>query len=305
MIIVTSGGKYLDIDAYACIIAYAELLNLKGEPAAAVSTAVLNDSITPTARNISTNFQTEYVPSDDDQFVIVDVSEPENLDTIVQPTQILEIIDHHLGNEQYWANLNIATDIEFIGAACTQVYERWVRSGKLSEMSESAARLLSLGILDNTLNFNAVVTTQRDIDAYTALAKHAHAPANWAEQYFRECQMAVERDVSASIANDTKQMMFPGYDAELTVGQLAVWDANELLETIAGDVDESNHFVNVISIHEGVNYIIVKDEQLQGFLAKLLGANAHPRDGLLITDRLWLRKEIMKAAIDANSKKEM
>ncbi|MBH1980845.1 DHH family phosphoesterase [Candidatus Saccharibacteria bacterium] len=303
MIVVTAGGKYLDIDAYACIIAYAELLNLKGEPAAAVSTAVLNDSITPTARSISTNFQTEYIASDDDQFVVVDVSEPENLDTIVQLTQILEIIDHHLGNEQYWANLNITTDIEFIGAACTQVYERWVRAGKLGEMSESAARLLSLGILDNTLNFNAAVTTQRDIDAYTALTEHAHAPANWAEQYFRECQVAVERNVSASIANDTKQMIFPGYDAELTVGQLAVWDANELLETIAGYVGEPNHFVNVISIHEGVNYIIVKDEQLEGFLAKLLGANACPQRSLLSTDRLWLRKEIMKAAIDANAKK--
>lgn len=304
MIVVTAGGKYLDIDAYACIVAYAELLNLDGQPAAAVSTAVLNDSITPTARSISTNFQTEYVRGDD-QFVIIDVSEPENLDTIVQPNKILEIIDHHLGNEQYWMQKGVATDIEFIGAACTQVYERWVRVGKLGEMSKSSASLLSLGILDNTLNFNATVTTQRDMDAYDALVKHAQVDENWAELYFKECQAVVEHTLSEAVANDTKQMTFPGYDTEITVGQLAAWDAHELLESVVKLVNKENHFINVISIHEGRNYIVTKDSRLQYFLADLLGIDTRLGDSVLITNRLWLRKEIMKAAIDATTKKEV
>lgn len=38
MKIVTSGSKYIDIDAYAGIIAYANLLNLNGISAKAVST---------------------------------------------------------------------------------------------------------------------------------------------------------------------------------------------------------------------------------------------------------------------------
>ena len=40
-IIVTSGNRYIDIDAYASCIAYANLLRLKGKNAIAVSTANL------------------------------------------------------------------------------------------------------------------------------------------------------------------------------------------------------------------------------------------------------------------------
>ena len=47
MIVVTSGSKYLDIDAYAGCIAYAKLLNLKGIKAKAISSAKQNGSITP------------------------------------------------------------------------------------------------------------------------------------------------------------------------------------------------------------------------------------------------------------------
>ncbi len=45
MKVVTSGAAYLDIDAYACCIAYAELLNHQGVEARAVSSAPLNASI--------------------------------------------------------------------------------------------------------------------------------------------------------------------------------------------------------------------------------------------------------------------
>ena len=42
MKIVTSGSAYLDIDAYAGCIACAELLNVLGEPAKALSSATAN-----------------------------------------------------------------------------------------------------------------------------------------------------------------------------------------------------------------------------------------------------------------------
>lgn len=49
--VITSGSSYLDIDAYGGCIAYAELLNLLGYEAKAVSSAKLNESITPTIRS--------------------------------------------------------------------------------------------------------------------------------------------------------------------------------------------------------------------------------------------------------------
>ncbi len=45
MRIVTSGSRYLDIDAYAGIIAYAELLQRQGQSAQAASAAPWNESI--------------------------------------------------------------------------------------------------------------------------------------------------------------------------------------------------------------------------------------------------------------------
>ncbi len=46
--VITSGSAYLDIDAYACCIAYAELLNLQGIPARAGSSAKPNASVSKT-----------------------------------------------------------------------------------------------------------------------------------------------------------------------------------------------------------------------------------------------------------------
>ena len=51
MEIITSGSRYIDIDAYASIIAYAKLLYLQGKSAIAISRANLNESITPRLRN--------------------------------------------------------------------------------------------------------------------------------------------------------------------------------------------------------------------------------------------------------------
>lgn len=51
MEIITSGSRYIDIDAYASIIAYAKLLYLQGKSAIAISKANLNESITPSLRN--------------------------------------------------------------------------------------------------------------------------------------------------------------------------------------------------------------------------------------------------------------
>ena len=53
MIIVTSGARYIDIDAYASIIAYANLLNLKGKNAIAYSSSPLNESITTSRTKVN------------------------------------------------------------------------------------------------------------------------------------------------------------------------------------------------------------------------------------------------------------
>ena len=306
MKVVTSGARYLDIDAYGGCIAYAELLNKMGEPAIAASTAPLNESITPTIRSWGSELVRDYSADQNDTYVIIDLSNPEIFDTFVDQAKVEEIIDHHMEFEAYWhERLGDRAQIEFLGAACTQVFERWKQAGKLSEISETSARLLIAGMLDNTLNFEADITTDRDRSAYKELLQYAHLPADWPAQYFAECQTQIMADLSVSLINDTKTALFPSLDSKVSIGQLVVWDAAKIINseqtTIVKTMAATGHdwFVNVVSISEGRNYLLTHNDKLRSFLEKTVKA-VFDTEGLGVTQRLWLRKEIMKADIDAN-----
>lgn len=299
MRIITSGSRYIDIDAYACAIAYAELLRLQGQEAQAVSTAAWNESISPTVRSWKAPFQTEYSPNNEDTFTLVDVSEQEYFDNLVDLARVDEVIDHHPGFEAYWqARLGDRALIEFIGAACTLVYERWVAAGLAQEMSETSAKLLVSGILDNTLNFKAHVTNPRDKAAHAALVAQAHIDEGWTAEYFSECQAAILADAAMSIRNDSKVLTFKTFPRPLSVGQLVVWDAAEVLSrhqaVIAQELAavKPEWFMNLVSVDEGSSYFICQDSAVQAWLADLLKVRFVK--GVAKADRLWLRKEIIQ-----------
>jgi inorganic pyrophosphatase/exopolyphosphatase len=297
--IITSGSKYIDIDAYAGIVAYTELLKLHGIQAKGVSTAVWNESISKTVRSYNASFAADYKANDEDSFTLIDVSEPEYFDKIVDAAKVDEIIDHHPGFEKYWQELiGDKAHIEFIGAACTLVYERWLAAGLADKMSDTSAKLLVTGILDNTLNFKAHVTTDRDKAAYKALVAHAHVPDSWTAQYFTECQEAILADAEAAIRNDSKTLSFRTFSHPLSVGQLVVWDANEVIRRYQGAIEQvlsavkPNWFMNLVSVGEGSSYFVCNNPTVQDWVAELLGVKFE--GDIAKADRLWLRKEIIK-----------
>lgn len=301
MIIVTSGSRYIDIDAYACIVAYAELLRLLGKDAKAVSTATLNESITPSLRALPVEMAADYASQPDDTYILTDLSEPAYFDKIVNQDQVVEIFDHHPGFEAYWADkLGKDSHIEFIGAAATLIYEQWQQAGKLNEMGPSSASLLAAAILDNTLNFGANVTTDRDKVAYEFLSEHASLDKSWIANYFSECQQDIVADIPEALRNDTKFITFAGQDEVFCVGQMVVWDANPIMTsdlnsivTTLGGI-QPEWFANIVSISEGHSYFLSENKKVQQWLQNLLGVTF---DGQIAqADRLWLRKEIMKAA---------
>jgi inorganic pyrophosphatase len=303
MRIITAGSRYVDIDAYAGVIAYAELLRLQGEEVQAVSTAVWNESISKTVRSWKAPLETKYKGNDRDTFTLIDVSEPEYFDGFVDVARVDEVIDHHPGFEEYWrGRIGDRAEIEFIGAACTLVYERWVAAGRLDEMSETSAKLLVSGILDNTLNFKAQVTTARDKAAYAALMAHAGISEDWPAQYFTECQEAILADAEMAIRNDSKILTFRSFPRPLGVGQLVVWDADEVLrrqettmERVLAAV-KPEWFMNLVSVDEGRSYFVCKDPAVRGWVADLLGVRFEGE--VAKADRLWLRKEIIRQDLD-------
>jgi inorganic pyrophosphatase/exopolyphosphatase len=303
MRIITSGGRFLDIDGYAGCIAFAELLQKQGVEAKAVSTAPLNESIPAIVREWHGKIETTYSPSADDTYSLIDVSNPDYFESFVDLGRIDEVIDHHPGLEDYWQHrIGKGSTIEHVGAACTQVFERWEKAGLADQISQTSARLLMCGILDNTLNFGADITTSRDKHAYDVLNRYANLPMDWVAQYFGACQESVTEDIARTVINDTKVLDFRTYPKTIALGQFAVWDAEEavreslvLFESTLASV-EAHWFMNAIGIGNKKSYFVTNIPEVKGWLTDLLGV-AFEQD-IAIANRMWLRKEIMKADID-------
>ncbi|MDR9865202.1 DHH family phosphoesterase [Pseudomonas baetica] len=304
MKIITSGASYLDIDAYACCIAYAQLLNLQGIPARAVSSAAPNSSVSATVLSWGAAFQ-RYTPQANDAFVLVDVSDYHHFDPLVVLDQVVEVIDHHPGYEQYWAErLGCAADIRLIGAAATLVFQRWQTAGLLSRMSEQSAALLATAILDNTLNFTGQMTTELDVRAYDLLAQRANLAANWPERYFLECQAAIEADLQAALAADLKRFK-PDSNLPQVFAQMTVWDAdgllhnhcNEICGWMAGQGDD--WLLNVISIRDGKSCLLAEPEASQQTLNRLLPLQWQA--AMAVVKPSMLRKELLMLGLNLNA----
>lgn len=301
MIIVTSGSAYLDIDAYACCIAYAELLNLTGQPARAVSSATLNESIPASLRCGSKRLDT-YAPGAEDVFVLVDISNHLHLDPLVDIERVVEVIDHHPGFEEYWARrLGERADIRQIGAACTQVYQRWKAAGRLACISPESARLLAAGVLDNTLNLTGRSCTALDIQAYAELAKLAGLDEQWPQRYFNECQQAIEQRLDMALCKDLK-VMAPSSNLPRTFAQLTVWSGAKLLqqqrrliERVLGEQGQ-DWLLNLIGLSEQKSYLLTGGAGSTQKLTRLIDGPV--RDGLMVLDRPILRKELLRKGLE-------
>ncbi|QJP96199.1 DHH family protein [Pseudomonas fluorescens] len=298
--VITSGSAYLDIDAYACCIAYAELLNLQGVPARAVSSAKPNASVSKTVLGWGAVLD-DYRPTSSDEFVLVDVSDYHHFDPLVALERVVEVIDHHPGFEGYWARiLGAAADIRPIGAAATQVFQCWKAAGSLSSISKQSAALLATAILDNTLNFTGQMTTVADIDAYAELVPHGKLTADWPEQYFLECQTAIESDICAALAADLKRMK-PDSLLPQVFAQMTVWDANALLERHRSTINEwmagqgDDWLLNLISIRDRKSCLLAKTLVSQKKLSHLLSLDWHAE--IAVLEPSMLRKELLKLSL--------
>lgn len=298
MIIVTSGRPFIDIDTYACMVAYAELLNVQGHQARATTTSVMNDSISASVKKWPADLQTDYAVNLTDTFRIVDMSDPDWFDNLVDIMRVTHVIDHNSGFEQYWKDrLGDKASIEKIGACATKVYEQWLSAGLLQKMSQTSARLLMSAILDNTLNFQAHITAQRDHAAYHALTPIAALGDGWSQQYFLECQSTIEVDLTSAIANDLK-INVPGLPH--LMAQIVIWDATSVLKQSEQVRTQLNALskewsINIVSVREGVSYFM--SDSLETMARICLIADLETKGTRGKADRLWLRKELSRQAL--------
>lgn len=297
--IVTAGANYLDIDAYACMVALAELLRLQGADAIAWSPAACNYSVCPSL--VEDGQVMQELPEKDweqkSRYIIVDVSDPEYLKKSVPLENIVAVYDHHVGFEGYWAErIGDNARIEFIGAAATLIYREWRKAGLENRMTRSTARLLIAAILDNTLNLTSSNTTREDVEIFRALCAYTDVDESWCAAYFSQVQAGVEADLRNALLNDTKTVrdnpVLPP-----KVSQLCVWDAESILRRlpeIRGWFD-GPWMLNLIDMQHLCSYFVCDDPAHQEKIGRLFGVPFEY--GVAKTLVSYLRKEIIKKTI--------
>ena len=297
-IIITSGKKYIDIDAYSSIIAYKILLNSLGYANVyAISSAKENDSICPLIKELGFKFDNVTI-NKEDNFIILDVSNPNFFDNIVHHNNIIEIIDHHSGYEEFWkTKKNIKVSIQKIGSICTLIYEKIVENKKENILSKNLCKLLIAGIIDNTINLQTNNTTNRDIEAYNNLIKIGNIDKNWYVNYFNSCYKEIDTKLEEMIINDTKEEFICNLLPE-TFGQIIVPNINIINSNIqkiySTYLQKKNWILNVISLKDKKSFIYFYGIDTKKNLEKIFKKNA--KNNYIELNAIILRKEIINIA---------
>lgn len=300
--ILTAGSTYLDIDAYACMVAMTELLCLQGKNAIAYSQAKGNYSICKSL--VKEGQISSEVPidcsSENFRYIVVDVSDPDYLEKSVPLTNVTAVYDHHVGFKDYWTSrIGENARIEFIGAAATLIYREWKKAGLTPKMRSSTAKLLIAAILDNTLNLTSSVTTKEDVDTFAELCKIAGVDETFSAAYFSEVQKSVEADLKNALFGDVKTIrnnpVLPSY-----MGQMAVWNVESVIARLPEirawfDDRYDSWMLNIIDIQHNCNYFVCDSTEHQRKIEKVFDVQF--KSGIAKTPVSYLRKEIIKKTV--------
>jgi len=298
--IITVEKSFCDIDSLACAVAYKELLEKSGKKAVAFIPGELNYSVGNLVEGTELKIK-KTCPDDTDNFVIVDVSNPEKFHSSVDLDKVSEVFDHHPGFEKFWADkIGNNSHIEPIGACATLIWEAFVRSGLGKTISPQSANLLSAAIVSNTRNFKAPNTSTRDHTAFDQLKSYTNLSENWVENYYTACEEKILADLENTIRHDTKIEQIPNQNQTLVIGQLETANPKEILkqaETIEKVLSlmGSNHWMlNLTSLSGQENYFFSKDPETQIFLQAWQGVG-FSSDGIAnLGDKMIIRKLIVK-----------
>ena len=301
-IVITSGNKYIDIDAYAGIFAYRKLLKHMGYSAYAYTSAPTNESVSDLIKELGFTFDSVDF-SKPTKYILLDVSNPQFFDAVVKENDILEIIDHHTGFEEYWKEKQVPHTIEFIGSICTIIFEMYEKNHLENLLDSNLCKLLMAGILDNTLNLKGSITSKRDEESYFKLQKLGQVDENWRMEYFESCYAKMENHLSQDVASDIKIEKVSDTLPEV-IGQIIVLDKEVIFrhqeEVKAVFQKYPRWILNVIALKDGKSYIFYGSEMDKVGLEQLFHQPIEKE--YLLLEPFLLRKQIMKTAREQKQK---
>lgn len=295
MILVTSYPN-ADLDGTACAYAYAEFLRKNGEEAEAGIFGEMHKEASFVLEEVGTEIKSgEKIYQKTDRVVLTDDSRLGGLPDQLDPEIVIEIIDHR-EIDQIEEFPNAEVQIEKVGAAATLVAERF--RDPETEISRESAVLLYGGIISNTMNFNANVTTSKDREMAEWLEKQTEIPENLTRRMF-EHKSDIERPLAETFLGDFKTIEANG--ETIGVAQLEIIDVEEFVEEndkeiekalkkINQEKDLDHLYLTCADIEEGFTLIYSTVPGTRELISKGLDVNFEGNKAR--KDRLMLRKEI-------------
>jgi len=230
------------------------------------------------------------------QVVLVDHSWQSELFEVLNPQNVVEVIDHHVFNEpNVFPHAKIQNDS--IGAAATIVAERYKESG-LALSTESAILLYS-AIISNTVNFFSSTTSERDRVMVRWLGSFTDIPPNYIYELF-VAKSTFTKPLREVIMSDYTEKEF--YGLKLGIGQLEIVDIDDFVKTnrdqlrvILTELYQKGGVeflcINFIDVSKGYNILLAYDEFTQEILSNVLQLEF--KNHIARTDKVIMRKEIL------------
>lgn len=311
-IVVLGGSAYADIDVLACVAAYKQYLHLQGFLAHALITGPWNQTIPSSIKQWQIDVEKEFLYKDKKcNFILVDFSDPRYMDSFVDLNAVVEVFDHHYGYENYWKEkLGDKAKIEKVGACATLIWEKFKAAKMEDQITPVNANLLYIAIIANTLDFKSAVTQERDRLAARELLPYTRLPLDWKELYYAEIEAEFLQNSLKHILEDTKRILL--FNTQFNFAQIELANARDFLQkaintsTMLGlrvDAEnrQENWIVNIVSIQENCSYLYCNSPLLLKRLKQISSAMdmeiTDTGGNMLVTSRLWLRKELLKELI--------
>ena len=287
-----------DIDGIACMIGYAELLAQKGVVAKAIYFGELGMEVA-FVKNTTHYFPIErHVEAYNkaDTFVLVDVSEPENIDPFIDLSAVLKIFDHHQKNnlEKF---VNSKNQVEMVGSCATLITELLMKEG-VKPTSETALYLYA-AIVSNTVNFKLSITTAKDKEAAAWLKKIAKVDNDFIKEMFMAKSNITKENLFDVLFQDFVVKTIS--DKKIGIAQVEMVGvqrmATDLREALMGSMErlKNEHeldyiFFNGIDVFEGTTIFYSIDKSSLELFSRILDL-PDLTDGLSI-DYILMRKQI-------------
>ena len=297
-IIVTSYEEP-DLDGVSSMYAYAEYLNkigissdyyIKGTPKKEVG--IVCDLF-----GIELGGRSEILEKQ--EAVLVDTNNFEEA-PFLKPEQVVEIIDHHSKSESCDKCINAKIQIERLGAVATLIAEKFKENN--IPISRESAILLYYGIISNSINLKASITSEKDINMAGWLEKQCDEIT---KEKIAEIFTLKSKVEDSELRKEMEAEVVLNYDGNrMTVAQLEIANMEEFLTqkqdkviAILNQIREEKGldyiFINCVDILNGFNIVLTIDDDTKKLLEKKLGYSFE--SGRCKFDRVIQRKDITKA----------